>query len=338
VKDVSVVVCTHRLQRWPWLLECLSSLERQTLQPLEVIVVVDGSREIRERLNERNGPEITLSTLHPSGLSAARNLGLTHASGTFVAFLDDDATAAEQWLQTLRAILQDETVAGVGGVSLPRWEGKRPRWMPEELLWTLGCSYRGMPATQSDVRNVYGGSACFRRDIFTKFGGFNAQLGRTAVGLAGCEETELCLRVRRQSRDLRFVHEPAAVIFHRVPRQRQRPTYVLARCLGEGRSKAILRTVTGGGSSHPLAREANYLLRTVPTGIASNIRQFLGGDGWALIRTTFLAMAVVNTVLSYQVTRIKGLLRRRRLHSLPQSVLVRSGSGTRIGDSDRSHG
>ena len=339
MKDVSVVVCTHRIERWPWLLECLASLEHQTLQPLEVIVVVDGSREIRERLNERDGPEITLSTPHPSGLSTARNLGLAHASGTFVAFLDDDATAAESWLGTLRAVLQDETVAGVGGVSLPRWEGQRPRWMPEELLWTLGCSYRGMPSTQSDVRNVYGGSACFRKDIFTRFGGFNSNLGRTAVGLAGCEETELCLRVRRQSRELRFVHEPAAVIYHRVPRQRQKPGYVLARCLGEGRSKAILRAVTGGGGgSHPLAREASYLLRTVPAGIVSNIRQFLCGDGWALIRTTLLAIAVANTVLTYEITRIKGILRHRRFDLVPQSVLVDYGSNTRLSESDRSHG
>ena len=335
MKDISVVVCTHRLERWPWLLECLASLERQALQPLEVIVVVDGGPEIRRRLDERGGPEITLSTARPSGLSSARNLGLAHASGTYVAFLDDDAVAEESWLKTLRAVLEDETVAGVGGVSLPVWEGRRPLWIPDELLWALGCSYRGMPVTQADVRNVYGGSACFRRDIFASFGGFDPNLGRTAVGLAGCEETELCLRVRNQSQGLRFVHDPAAVIYHRVPRARQKVTYLLSRCLGEGRSKAILRAVTGSGGSHPLSREARYVLRTVPSAMASNIVQLVGGDGWALARAVVLAAAVMNTVIAYEATRIRNFLRPQPLRPAPQRALAGSGPGPWAGHSGR---
>jgi glucosyl-dolichyl phosphate glucuronosyltransferase len=308
VTDISAIVCTHRIERWPLLLECLASLEHQTLQPLEVIVVVDGEPGIRERLNQRAGPEITLSTPRPSGLSAARNLGLTRASGAFAAFLDDDAVADASWLETLRAVLGDETIAGVGGSSLPAWEGKKPAWMPEELLWAVGCSYRGMPATQAEVRNVYGGSACFRRDIFTRFGGFDVNLGRTAVGLAGCEETELCLRVQSKSRGLRFIHEPRAVIHHRVTADRQTVGYLLSRCASEGRSKAILRVINGGSSNRPLAREARYLSRTVPLAIATNVRQFLRGDRWGLVRAVLLAVAVSDTVLSYSATRVRSFL------------------------------
>ena len=320
MRDVSAVVCTHRMERWPWLLECLASLERQTLQPLEVIVVVDGRPEITGRLADRDGPETTLSTAAPSGLSAARNLGLAHASGEFVAFLDDDAVAEESWLQRLRAVLEDGTVAGVGGVSLPRWEGMRPGWMPEELLWTLGCSYRGMPVTQSDVRNVYGGCACFRADIFQRFGGFNPNLGRMAAGLAGCEETELCLRVRNHSRKLRFVHEPAAVIYHRVPASRQKVRYMLSRCLGEGRSKATLRAVTYGGGGRPLAEEASYLTRTVPSGVLADFAAFARGDWWGLTRAALLVAGVINTVTAYAVTRARGLLRRKQPERLVLAV------------------
>jgi hypothetical protein len=233
---------------------------------------------------------------------------LVRATGTFVAFLDDDAVADEAWLETLRAVLQDETVAGVGGSSLPNWEGERPAWLPEELLWTVGCTYRGMPTTQSEVRNVYGGSACFRRDIFTRFGGFDPNLGRTAVGLAGCEETELCLRVQSKSYGLRFIHEPRAVIHHRVPADRQKADYVLSRCASEGRSKAVLRVINRGSSNRPLAREASYLIHTVPSGIAANVRQSLRGDGWGLVRAVLLATAVSNTVLYYSATRIRGFL------------------------------
>ncbi|HEV2373510.1 MAG TPA: glycosyltransferase family 2 protein [Streptosporangiaceae bacterium] len=316
--DVSAVVCTHRMDRFPWLLECLASLERQSLPPLEVMVVVDGKPEIRDRLIERGGPTLTLSTPAPSGLSVARNLGLAHASGSFVAFLDDDAVADGPWLESLREVLADETVAGVGGISLPRWEGRRPGWMPEELLWTLGCSYRGMPATRSEVRNVYGGCACFRKDVFDRFGGFNPNLGRMGAGLAGCEETELCVRVRNQAPELRFVYEPAARIFHRVPPARQKVSYVLSRCLGEGRSKATLRAVTVGG--RPLASEADYLVNIVPSGIASGVSQSLRGDRHGLARASLLAAAVACTVASYGVTRVTGVLRRRRLAQLSEAL------------------
>lgn len=330
MKDVSAVVCTHRLERWGLLLECLASLERQTLQPLEVIVVVDGRPEISKRLAERGGPEITLSTPQPSGLSVARNLGLSQARGTFVAFLDDDTVAEESWLKTLRAVLDDEAVAGVGSASLPAWAGSRPQWMPEELLWTLGCSYRGMPVVQSVVRNVYGGCACFRRDIFTRFGGFNPSLGRTAVGLAGCEETELCLRVSSQSRKYRFVHEPAAVTYHQVPQARQRVGYVLSRCLWEGRSKAILRAVTAD-ATHPLGREAVYVLRTVPSGIATNIGQFLRGHAWGLARAVLLPVAAMTATASYAITRIRIFLGRQKLQLTPQPIIAEPGPGPQLG-------
>jgi glucosyl-dolichyl phosphate glucuronosyltransferase len=318
VKDISAIVCTHRIERWPWLLECLASLENQSLQPLEVIVVVDGQPEIRKLLEERVQSAITLSTPRPSGLSAARNLGLAHASGKFVAFLDDDAVADSSWLKALRAVLEDQTVAGVGGSSLPNWEGGQPAWMPEELLWTVGCSYRGMPTVQSDVRNVFGGSACYRRDLFTQFGGFNVNLGRTAAGLAGCEETEFCLRVQSKSHKLRFVHEPRAMIHHRVPASRQKVSYVLTRCASEGRSKAILHVLNESRSNHPLAREANYLLRTVPKGLISDIRQFLHGDVWGFVRAVFLATAVMTTVSWYEVARLRGFLGGLRLHPSPE--------------------
>jgi glucosyl-dolichyl phosphate glucuronosyltransferase len=325
VRDISVIVCTNRMERWPWLLECLDSLQNQSLPALEVIVVVDGNPDITSRMRDRDGPEILLATPAPSGLSMARNLGLAHASGAFVAFLDDDATATDSWLKSLRAVLDDPTVAGAGSSSLPRWEGERPQWMPEELLWTVGCSYRGMPVVRSDVRNVYGGSACFRKDIFTRYGGFNPNLGRTAVGLAGCEETELCLRVRRQSSELRFVHEPGSQIYHRVPKDRQRPGYVIKRCRGEGRSKAILLALVAG-SAHPLGRETSYVTRIVPAGLAASIRDLSRGDGWAIPRALLLMFAVGTTIAAYGATRAAIML--GRLDPRRQASLIDGPAGS----------
>ena len=51
--DVSVIVCTHLVERFGWLVECLDAVQRQSTPPLEVIVVVDGEPEIRRLLEEQ---------------------------------------------------------------------------------------------------------------------------------------------------------------------------------------------------------------------------------------------------------------------------------------------
>lgn len=309
--DVSVIVCTHRIERWQWLVECLASVQAQSLTPRMVVVVVDGSRTIEERLIERGGPELILTTTAPSGLSAARNLGLDHVDGEFIAFLDDDAVADRDWLSALRVVLNDPAVAGASGLSLPVWARERPPWMPDELLWTVGCSYRGMPVERSVVRNVYGGCACIRREVFRECGGFDTRLGRRMRGLAGGEETDLCLRVSRLMPETRFVHEPAAVIYHHVPQERQRLRYVVARCVAEGRSKAILHRI---GPHHTLAldRERLFLTRTLPAGVARDLRAAARGDAWSLARAGTIVVGTISTVGAFCLAIMAGIIVRRK--------------------------
>jgi glucosyl-dolichyl phosphate glucuronosyltransferase len=306
---VSVIVCTHLMERRGQLDGCLVSLRDQDVPPLEVIVVVDGNAALYTELLERGGPEVLLKTDSPSGLSAARNVGLKHARGTLVAFLDDDAVADDRWLSSLLSVLDDPDVAGASGLSYPRWDGGPPRWFPLELLWTVGCSYAGMPTERATVRNVFGGCACLRHELFDTLGGFSTELGRMSTGLAGCEETEFCMRVLENEPAMTFVHEPAAVIHHHVPAGRQSLGYVLRRCLGEGRSKAILRHRTHL-PVRPLGPERNYVFRTVPNGLGRYMRQVVHGDIAGLSRAAVLVLSVLCTAWSF-LTTLLGLVGHR---------------------------
>ena len=299
--DVSVVVCTHLVERFSCLVECLDAVQRQSTSPLEVIVVVDGQPDICHLLAKRDGPEIVLSTPGPSGLSNARNLGIKRATGRCVAFLDDDAIPDTDWLRSLRVALIQPNVAGVSGLSQPLWEGDAPAWLPPELYWALGCSYEGMPKERAEVRNVFGGCACFDRGLFERVGGFRPDLGRDRRGLAGCEETEFCVRVLRSTSGLHFLHEPAAVILHRVPRARQRVSYILRRCRDEGRSKAIFRREAAGfvGS---LSSERSYLTKTVPTALRRDLLAAAKGDLAGLGRSAMLLGGIAATSFSFVVT------------------------------------
>jgi GT2 family glycosyltransferase len=89
---VSVVIPTYN--RAYILGEAIDSALRQTYRPLEVIVVDDGSQDETRTLVEAYGDPVRYFWQPNAGVSAARNVGMMHARGEFVALLDSD----DRWL------------------------------------------------------------------------------------------------------------------------------------------------------------------------------------------------------------------------------------------------
>ena len=88
---VSVVVPVHNVE--PYLEACLASLAQQTVGDLEVVVVDDGSTDEGPAIAERFAaadPRFRLVRQANAGLGAARNTGVGHATGEFLAFVDSD--------------------------------------------------------------------------------------------------------------------------------------------------------------------------------------------------------------------------------------------------------
>ena len=89
---VSVIVPMYNVE--DYVEQCLSSLERQTLKELEVIIVNDGSTdnsvEIAQGFVDRNSKLFKLVHKENGGLSDARNYGLQYVTGETIAFLDSD--------------------------------------------------------------------------------------------------------------------------------------------------------------------------------------------------------------------------------------------------------
>jgi glucosyl-dolichyl phosphate glucuronosyltransferase len=263
---VSVVICTWTGARWHELLEAVESVGRQSHRPLETIVVVDHDPALLAWARAELPSVVVTPNLEARGLSGARNSGLGLAQGDVVAFLDDDAAAAPDWLALLVREYEDEQVLGVGGSIEPVWEA-RPGWFPAEFGWVVGCTYRGLPRERADVRNLIGASMSFRRELFSEFGGFRNGIGRVGTNPVGCEETEFCLRVSRARPGGRFVYQPLALVHHRVPARRARWRYFLARCYGEGVSKALV--VRAAGFRDGLAAERSYAASALTSGFCS---------------------------------------------------------------------
>ena len=285
-----VVVCAYADERFEALAAAVGSLRAQTAPPDEVIVVIDGNPALLARAAAAFPDATVIANPGRRGLSDARNAGLARARGDVVAFLDDDAEAAPDWLERLTAHYDDPAVAGVGGWIEPVWLAGRPRWFPEEFDWVVGCSYRGLPTGCAPVRNLIGANMSFRREVLAEVGGFRTDLGRVGTRPLGCEETELCLRIGRRRPDAILLHEPRARVFHRVPPERASWRYFKARCYSEGLSKAVVARVAG---VRGLSSERTHALRTLPAGV---VRGFRAG---ALRRASAIVAGLVVTTAGY---------------------------------------
>jgi hypothetical protein len=152
---------------------------------------VDSNPSLCSELASVLPPEVRLLETERQGLSEARNIGIAAARSDVVAFLDDDAAADARWLSSLIiAFADDAELLGAGGPVLPRWGAER-RWLRDELLWLVGCTYRGHREDAGPIRNPIGCNMAFRRRELVAAGSFATNFGKRGNALETCDETEL---------------------------------------------------------------------------------------------------------------------------------------------------
>lgn len=299
----SVVICAYTRERWAELGAAVRSVQDQTPHPHELIVVIDHNPALLERARPAFCHATLAATVIPNaerpGLSGARNTGLRAASGEVVVFLDDDAAAQPGWLGALLAPYADPNVLGVGGRVEPEWRGGAPAWFPDEFLWVVGCSYRGLPARPGVVRNLIGANMSCRRDVALEVGGFRAALGRVGSLPLGGEETEFCIRAGRHFAGGTWLYQPGAAVRHAVPGGRATGRYFLRRCFAEGLSKARVSRFVGPGAA--LSSELAHAARVLPRGVLRGAREALGGDPAGLRRALAIAAGLTAVAAGYAV-------------------------------------
>jgi GT2 family glycosyltransferase len=294
---VSVVICSYALERWEELSRAVGSVRAQTAPPVEVIVCVDHNEPMLARARTELAGVVAVANHEARGLSGARNSGISIARGDIVAFLDDDAAAAPDWLERLMARYDDPRVLGVGGAIDPSWAAGRPAGFPAEFQWVVGCSYEGLPAEAASVRNLIGANMSIRRSVFDAVGGFSTGIGRVGALPVGCEETELCIRARQRIPGGEFLFEPRARVSHSVPASRATWSYFRSRCFAEGLSKAQVSAVAGQRDG--LSSERAYVLRTLPSGFLRGLADAARGDATGLVRAGGIASGLALTAAGY---------------------------------------
>ena len=124
---ISVIVPVYKVE--PYLNKCIESIVNQTYKTLEIILVDDGSPDtcpaICDSWAEKDS-RIKVIHKENGGLSDARNAGMVHATGEYIAFVDsDDYIDPEMYQSLYEAIVRtDSDVASCGAKRF--WRDGRP--------------------------------------------------------------------------------------------------------------------------------------------------------------------------------------------------------------------
>ncbi|WP_433528300.1 glycosyltransferase [Micromonospora sp. CA-263727] len=303
---VAVVICVYTAERLPGIREAVAVAGDQLGRDGDELVVVVDHNERLLRLLAAELPGVTVvANAGERGLSAARNTGVAASTAPVVVFLDDDAVPGPGWLSAWRRAFADPSVMMAGGAVSPDWSaGRAPRWFPEEFGWVVGCDYRGIAPSGAAVRNPIGANMAIRRSALDRVGPFTSRLGRLGTVPAGCEETELGIRVGRAFGPGAVVRTGTPAVRHRVPPSRATVGYFLSRCRHEGRSKALLAAAAGRAAS--LSTERRYVLRTLPAGVLRHAAALLRGDLAGPARGALLVAGLTTTAWGFLAPARRG--------------------------------
>lgn len=112
-KEVSIIIPTYKPGKY--LSECLDSLLRQDFDSrrIEIIVVLNGCSEpyltdITSYIKASGSTAIKLIHTEESGVSNARNIGLSYATGNKVCFIDDDDWVSPNYISQLAGKCDDD--------------------------------------------------------------------------------------------------------------------------------------------------------------------------------------------------------------------------------------
>ena len=235
---VSVVVCTRN--RAPLLRQALDSLavlKTDNSFTYDIVVVDNGSTDHTPEVVAQAAQAAARSLGAPvrwcpcpePGIVTARNCGIAHARGEWIAFFDDDQLAEPDWLLELFRGAQRHACPVVGGTVLLALPNDAPQPLDPVVRMLLGEAVHGPDPRPYGGRLTPGcGNLLLARHVFAQVGTFQ----RTIDGRG--EDTDLFSRIERAGIPAWYI--PTAVVWHLTPPQRLADDYLLglARRMGCG--------------------------------------------------------------------------------------------------------
>jgi O-antigen biosynthesis protein len=221
--SVTVLVATR--ERQVLLASCLDALSELDYPNFDVVVVDNApATDQTERLIADKYPDVRYVREDQPGLAAAHNCGLRAATGSILAFTDDDVRVDRQWLtETVRAFQAGPDVACVTGLILPAELQTRAQIMLE-AHGQFGKGYQQrifdlkrnrpddplFPFTAGQLGS--GANMSFDAEMLRAMGGFDQATGTGTVARGG-DDLAAFFAVIAAGHSL--VYQPAAMVWHR---------------------------------------------------------------------------------------------------------------------------
>lgn len=208
---VSVVIPCYNAERWVG--EAIQSCLDQTYQPIEVIVVDDGSTDQSKQIVLAAGRNVKVAVrlieCGHKGASAARNRGLAAAAGEYVQFLDADDLMSPRKIELQVAVTTHIREA----VPCGPWRWLRHsdgHWIAEHLGKHMDCTG---DLVYQWLQGHFFAVHCFLwpRKTIVDLGGWDESL-------SGCQDGDLFIRAALKGVKVCFV--PESVVYYRTGHSR----------------------------------------------------------------------------------------------------------------------
>lgn len=161
---ISVIVPVYNHAKY--ISQALESVFNQSLKPLEVIVVDDGSTDGSGEIAQSRFPQVRVHRQKNQGIGAARNAGIQLSKGEFLAFLDaDDLWEPEKLFLQWNLLNENLHIALVFGMVR---QFISPDLTQEER------EKRSCP--QEAIPGLFAGSLLLKKEEFLKVGPFQEDL------------------------------------------------------------------------------------------------------------------------------------------------------------------
>lgn len=246
--DLTVCICTH--DRPGYVRDCLNGLRRQTVTRDRFTILIVDSASPQPVAAELDAlamqNDARLIRLDQPGVSLARNAGAWGARTQYIAYIDDDAIPATDWVESiLNAIARPgRPPALIGGRILPKWEAPLPEWWPRSLRGVLSIiehEGQGEYRTAAVPRGLepYAANMVVHVLSLLAAGGFGGAIGRYGNSLLSDEEVQLAWMLQDSGYSIRY--DSRITVHHQIQARRMEPEWLLSRLYWQGASTVLTR-------------------------------------------------------------------------------------------------
>src|ERR1041385_8101321 len=263
--DLSVVICTYNR---PELLRlALTTLLRQSPANItyEVVVVDNNSTpETRAGVEEiaQSDSRVRYVRETRQGNAYARNTGVAEARAPIVAFLDDDVTVRDHWIEIIPRTFKETNADFIGGKVLPRWEQPPPSWLGVANWAPIAALDYGdapVPLTADNPLCLLTANIAFKKELFAQHGEFSAAVQRTGDSIGSLEDHEFLMRLMRAG--VAGLYVPEMIVDAFVGSDRMTKAYHRRWHTGHGHFYAVMNDVEWERSSYRLLGVPGHLYR-----------------------------------------------------------------------------